>query len=302
MTVGPDSVRIAAAQYPIGEPASLAEWREKIARWVAEGAASGAELLVFPEYAAIEQAAAFGPEAKGDLARTLAVVSAEAGERVAFHVDLARRHNVHILVGSGPVATEDGRIVNAAQLVTPDGLVGEQEKLVMTPFEREWGVSPGGPPRVFDTRLGRIAIAICYDVEFPLLVRAFAEAGAEIVLVPSCTERRSGFNRVRISCLARALESTILTVQSPTVGDALWSPAVDRNCGAAGLYVPAEHDVSDTGILAEGRLDEPGWVVATADLARLRRLRSGGEMRNTIDWALQPGAGPAAAVELVSLT
>lgn len=301
MRIEPDSVRIAAAQYPIGEPATLAEWRDKIARWIADGAATGAELLVFPEYAAIEQAAAFGPEAKGDLARTLAVVSAEAGERVAFHADLARRHNVHILVGSGPVATEDGRIVNAAQLVTPEGLVGEQEKLVMTPFEREWGVSAGGPARVFDTRLGRIAIAICYDVEFPLLVRAYAEAGAEIVLVPSCTERRSGFNRVRIGCLARALESTILTVQSPTVGDALWSPAVDRNCGAAGLFVPAEHDVSDTGVLVEGRLDEPGWVVGAADLARLRRLRGGGEMRNTIDWALQPGAGPAASVELVSL-
>lgn len=302
MTYARDSLRIAAAQYPIGEPESLAEWREKIARWVADGAATGAELLVFPEYAAIEQAAAFGPAAKGDLARTLAVVSDEAGARVAFHVELARRHNVHILVGSGPVATENGRIVNAAQLVTPAGLVGEQEKLVMTPFEREWGVSPGGPPRVFDTLIGRIAVAICYDVEFPLLVRAFAEAGAEIVLVPSCTERRSGFNRVRTGCLARALESTILTVQSPTVGDALWSPAVDRNCGAAGLYVPAEHDVSDTGVLVEGRLDEPGWVVGTADLARLRRLRGGGEMRNTIDWALQPGAGPAAPVEVVDLS
>lgn len=301
MTTARDSLRIAAAQYPIGEPSNLAEWREKIARWVADGARTGAELLVFPEYAAVEQAAAFGPEVKTELARTLAVVSAEAGERVAFHVELARRHNVHILAGSGPVATEDGRIVNAAQLVTPDGLVGEQEKLVMTPFEREWGVAAGSPLRVFDTALGRIGIAICYDVEFPLLVRAMAEAGAEIVLVPSCTERRSGFNRVRTGCLARALENTILTVQSPTVGDALWSPAVDRNCGAAGLYVPAEHDVSDTGILVEGRIDEPGWVVGTADLARLRRLREGGEMHNASDWTLQPGAGPAAPVEVVSL-
>jgi predicted amidohydrolase len=301
VTGGRDIVRIAAAQYPIGEPASLAEWRDKVARWVAEGAATGAELLVFPEYAAIEQAAAFGAEAKSDLARTLAVVSAEAGARVAFHAELARHHDVHILVGSGPVATEDGRIVNAAQLVTPDGHVGEQEKLVMTPFEREWGISPGGPPRVFETALGRIAIAICYDVEFPLLVRSMTEAGAEIVLVPSCTERRSGFHRVRTGCLARALESTVLTIQSPTVGDALWSPAVDRNCGAAGLYVPAEQGVSDTGILVEGRLDEPGWVVGTADLARLRRLRDGGEMRNSADWALQPGAGSTARVEVVSL-
>lgn len=294
-------IRIAAAQYPIGEPASLEEWRTKIARWVAEGAATGADLLVFPEYAAIEQAAAFGDDVKGDLAATLEAVSRAAGERVAFHVELAREHGVHILVGSGPVRREDGLIVNAAQLVTPSGSVGEQEKLIMTPFEREWGISPGGPPRVFATELGQIAIAICYDSEFPLLVRAMAEAGATIVLVPSCTERISGYHRVRTGCMARALESTIATVQSPTVGDALWSPAVDHNAGAAGLYVPAEQGVSDTGVIVEGTLDKPGWVVGDIDLARLARVRASGEMHNYGDWALQPGATDVAEVELVSL-
>ena len=92
--------------------------------------------------------------------------------------------------------------------------------------------------RVFETALGRIGVAICYDSEFPLLARALTEAGAEIVLVPSCTERVSGYYRVRTGAMARALENTIATVMSPTVGDALWSPAVDRNAGAAGIFVP----------------------------------------------------------------
>lgn len=295
------TIRIAAAQYPIDEPASLDEWRSKIERWVAEGAATGAELLVFPEYAAIEQAAAFGDAVKGDLAATLAKVAEQAGERVALHAALARRHNVHILAGSGPVLTEAGQYVNAAQLITPDGGIGEQEKLIMTPFERDWGISPGGPPRVFETKLGRVAVAICYDCEFPLLVRAFAEAGAELVLVPSCTERMSGYHRVRTGCMARALENTVATVQSPTIGDALWSPAVDHNAGAAGLFVPAEHGVSDTGVIAEGVPNVAGWVVGEVDLARLRQLRATGEMRNYADWSHQPGAGPAAPVETVSL-
>ena len=94
---------------------------------------------------------------------------------------------------------------------------------------------------MFDTTLGRIGVAICYDSEFPLLVRAMAEAGAEVVLVPSCTERISGYHRVRTGARARALENQIATVVSPTVGDALWSPAVDHNVGAAGIYVPSEH-------------------------------------------------------------
>ena len=85
-----------------------------------------------------------------------------------------------------------------------------------------------------------IGMNICYDSEFPLLARAMAEAGAELLLVPSCTERVSGYHRVRTGARARALENQIAAMVSPTVGDALWSPAVDRNTGAAGIYVPSE--------------------------------------------------------------
>ncbi len=293
---------VASAQYPIGQPASLDAWEDKIADWVAQGAATGAQLLVFPEYAAIEQAACFGPEVYSDLQKTLYTVAELAAARVRLHLDLAKQHGVHILVGSGPVLKSDGRFVNAAQLVTPGGLVGEQEKIIMTPFERDWGIAGGSPLRVFDTALGKIAVLICYDSEFPLLARALAEAGAEVVLVPSCTERVSGFHRVRTGSMARALENTIATVQSPTVGDALWSPAVDKNEGSAGIYVPSEHGVSDTGVLAEGPLSVAQWVTASIDLERLKRVRETGEMRNYADWSTQPGAAPLAQpVEIVSL-
>lgn len=298
----PAKLKIAAAQYPIGQPATLHDWQDKIAHWVAKGAATGAELIVFPEYAAIEQAACFGIEVYGDLAKTLHKVAEIAGERVAFHVELAKEHDVAILVGSGPVLRADGRYVNAAQLVLPSGAVGEQDKLVMTPFERDWGMVAGTTVRVFDTALGRIGIAICYDSEFPLLVRAMAEAGADVVLVPSCTERVSGYHRVRTGSMARALENTIATVQSPTVGDAPWSPAVDFNVGAAGIYVPPEQGVSDDGVLAAGKLNAAEWVTATVDLARLKLVRETGEMRNFSDWPLQPGAPQTpVTVEVVCL-
>lgn len=293
---------VAAAQYPIGEPRSLAEWDAKITTWVAAGAATGAKLLVFPEYAAIEQAAASGPEVSGDLNRTLAAVADLAGHRVALHLALAKQYGVYILVGSGPARVSSEAFVNAAQLVTPAGSVGVQEKLIMTPFERDWGVSPGATARVFDTEIGQIGIAICYDSEFPLLVRAMAEAGAEYLLVPSCTERVSGFHRIRAGAAARALENQFAVVTSPTVGDALWSPAVDRNCGSACVFVPPDALMSDTGVIAEGPLNEPVWVTGEIDFARLRKLRSSGEMRNFADWAVQPGAGPLAAkVEAIKL-
>jgi predicted amidohydrolase len=193
--------------------------------------------------------------------------------------------------------------VNAARLFAPSGRIGVQEKLIMTPFERDWGVSGGTGLKVFETALGCIGIAICYDSEFPLLVRAQAEAGAEIVLVPSCTEFVSGYHRVRTAALARALENTCVTVLSPTVGDALWSPAIDRNAGAAGVFVPADHSFSDTGVLAEGALNRPQWVHAEVDLARLAGIKAAGEMRNSTDWPLQPGAVPLAQqAEVVALS
>ncbi|MEI9900484.1 MAG: nitrilase-related carbon-nitrogen hydrolase [Hyphomicrobium sp.] len=208
------TLKVASAQYPIDQPATLELWRDKIAHWVAEGAATGAEVLVFPEYAAIEQAAALGETVYSDLDATLKAVAELEPDRVALHLELAAKHGVHILVGSGP-SRKGASYVNAAQLVTPKGSVGVQEKLIMTPFETDWGISAGTEARVFDTALGLVGINICYDSEFPLLARAMAEAGTELLLVPSCTERISGYHRVRTGSRARALENQIAAVVSP---------------------------------------------------------------------------------------
>lgn len=169
------SLRIAAAQYPLEALATLGACRDKLGRWVAEAAGDGAQLLVFPEYGAMEYAAAAGASIAGDLAASLAAVSDALGPMDEAHSELTRRHGVHILAASGPSARAGGRIVNAARLFSPAGKVGVQEKLIMTPFERDWGISGGTALRVFDTALGRIGVAICYDSEFPLVVRAQAD-------------------------------------------------------------------------------------------------------------------------------
>src|SRR4029078_4024753 len=122
----------------------------------------------------------------------------------------------------------------------------------MTPLETDWRLSAGTQARVFDTVLGLVGINICYDSEFPLIARAMAEAGAELLLVPSCTERVSGYHRRRTGSRARALENQIAAVVSPTVGDALWSPAVDKNTGSAGIYAPPPPTVSGPGTLSHG--------------------------------------------------
>jgi predicted amidohydrolase len=283
------TVCIAAAAYPLDALPTLGAVEDKIARWVTEAADRGAELLVFPEYGAMELAAPAGEAVCADLQASLAAVSDAMPRIDAAHADLARRHRVHILAGSGPRIGANGRYRNTARLFAPSGNAGAQDKLVRTPFEHDWGIVSGEAAQVFDTTLGRIGVAICYDSEFPLLVRAMVEAGAEIILVPACTELVSGYHRVRTAALARALEGTCATVVSPTVGTSTWSPAIDYNSGAAGIYVPAEAGISDTGVIAEGTLNAPGWVHGTVDLAALARLADTGEMRNRADWAHQPG-------------
>ena len=299
---GPSQVRVAAAQYPIERPVSLEAVVDKLAQWIADAAAGGADIVVFPEYGAMEIAGVCDDAIAGDLARSLAAVADRLAEVDRQLARLAQRHAIHVLAPSGPSRRADGRYVNAARLFSPSGRMGVQEKMIMTPFEHGWGVVAGGSLRVFDTALGRIGVLVCYDGEFPLLARAQVEAGARLLLVPSCTERLSGYHRVRTGAQARALENTVAAVTSPLIGEAPWSPAVDHNTGAAGVYVPAEAELSATGVLAEGRLDEPGLVHATIDMARLWHLREAGEMHNAADWSLQPGAAKALpAADVVDL-
>ena len=302
MTAPARTIRIAAAAYRLEGFATLGAIEDKIARWVAEAAGAGADVLMFPEYGAMELASPAGEAVCADLHASLAAVSDALPRIDAVHADLARRHRVHILAGSGPRRGSDGGYRNTARLFAPAGKFGGQDKLIRTPFERDWGLVAGDQLNVFETAIGRIGIAICYDSEFPLLVRAMVEAGAEIILIPACTELVSGYHRVRTAALARALEGACATAVSPTVGDSTWSPAVDYNSGAAGIYVPAEAGISDTGVVSEGTLNASGWVYGDVDLAALARLADTGEMRNRADWLNQPGGKLALPkAELVSL-
>lgn len=284
-------IPIAAAQYPIEDLKSWAAYHSKITRWVEEAAGQGARLLVFPEYGAMELAAIDGAETACDLSRSAAFVSDQAKRIASLHWDLAARFGVFILGASLPIENAPGRFRNVARLYGPQGGMGEQEKLIMTRFEAEaWVIEPGTQVRVFDTALGRIGIAICFDVEFPLIVRTMAEAGAEIILAPSCTASEHGYWRVRVGAQARALENQCVVVQSPTIGMVPGIAAVDENYGAAGIFGPPDKGFPPDGVLALGRRDVAQWVFAQIDRDAISRVRVEGEVLNFQRWRLQPGA------------
>jgi len=280
-------MKIATAAYPLDVLTSWGQYEDKLAHWVADAAVQGAELLVFPEYAAMELATLDGPEVAADLERSLFSVSEKLDEADRLHVRLAAEHNVHIVAGSGPAAT-DSRPVNRARLITPSGQVGVQDKQIMTRFEREeWGVIGGNALQVFETAIGKIGILICYDSEFPLLGRALPDC--DVICVPSVTETLAGYWRVRIGSMARALENQCITAMSSVVGAADWSDALGQSYGAGGIFCPPDRGFPPTGILGVREVNAPGWTVAEADMAQVAEVRADGIVLNRRDWQDQLG-------------
>lgn len=290
------TLRVAACEYPIDRPASWAAWEGKLRALCVAAAGLGAGLLVFPEYAGMELAALLPEEDGADLERSIRGLQPLREAYLAAHRELAVELGVTILAGSFPWES-GGVFVNRAWLCTPDGRTREQDKVVMTRFERElWHIHPGDKLRVFDIPGVRVGVLICYDSEFPLLARQLCEAGADVLLVPSCTDTEAGYHRVMLSCRARALEQQCFVVQSPTSGAAEWSPALDVNTGKAGVFTPVDITFPNDGVLACGAPAETApWLIADLPLARLASVRRHGQVRNAADWPEQLRVSAAVA-------
>lgn len=281
-------VKVAAAQYDIGFFSDWSQFADKLTQWVTEAVAEDAKLLVFPEYGSMELASLFGEAVYKDLTKQLHAMQQVYADWQDLHQQLSKQHDVMILASTFPVLQSDDTFRNRANLYGPDGLIDFQDKLIMTRFENEqWLIHAGQQIKVIDTDIGRIGINICYDSEFPLIANQQVKAGADLILVPSCTDTQAGFHRVRIGCQARALENQCYVVQSPTFGEARWSEAVDVNTGRASIYTPVDYGFPDNGILIEGAADKPGWVCADLDLAEIARVRQEGQVFNYRDWSLQ---------------
>lgn len=280
-------MKLAAAAYPLTWFDHFDDYAAHLGAWVAEAASQGAALLAFPEYGSMELSSLGGRKVAADLERGLHEVARWKPAVDALHAGLAAQHGVYILGASGPVFT-GARPVNRATLYGPAGVIGHQDKQIMTRFEREtWDVVAGRGLTLFDTALGKIGVLICYDSEFPLLSRALVEAGAEILLVPSCTDSLAGFTRVRVGSMARALENQCVVVHAPTVGLCDFCPAVDENIGAASIYGPPDRGFPPTGILAETHLNAARWAIAEVSLEAIREVRRDGGVLNHAHWSEQ---------------
>ncbi|WP_028695219.1 carbon-nitrogen hydrolase family protein [Pseudomonas cremoricolorata] len=281
-------IRLAACQYAIELLETWDAYAEHLQALCAEAVHGGAQLLLLPEYAGLVLSGQLPAAQRGDLHGSISGIQPLIPRWLALCEGIAREHGVYLQPGSLPVLDGDGRYRNRAWLFGPEGVLGHQDKLMMTRFEKEqWDISAGSGLKVFETALGRLGILICYDNEFPMLARRLAEQGADLILAPSCTDTEAGYHRVRIGAQARALENQIAVLQSPTVGLAPWSPALDENVGCAGLYVPPDYGMPADGVVAQSSIMSPAssqWLFTLLDIGAVRRVRDVGQVLIRRDW------------------
>ena len=189
--------------------------------------------------------------------------------------ELARKYHYYLIAGSHP-NLRDGLLYNTAFMFSPAGEVFSQDKIHLTRWEREkWDTTAGNKLHLFHTDFGSVGILICYDIEFPELARQVCEAGADLLFVPSSTDDRQGFWRVRYCAHARAIENQVYVAMTSTVGN-LPVEGLSMHYGQASILTPSDFGFSRDGIAAEGVVNMEQVVVADVDLDALAQNRLNG--------------------------
>src|SRR4051794_3860715 len=186
--------------------------------------------------------------------------------------ELARELKIYLHVGSLALRATPERAVNRSFLIAPDGgILASYDKIHMFDIELDGGESyresanyqPGETAVISNLPWGRIGLTICYDVRFPALYRALAEAGAAFISVPSAFTVRTGEAHWHTLLRARAIENGCFVLAAAQAG----RHESGRETYGHSLIVDPWGVV-----LAEGGV-EPGIVMAQIDPAKVVSAR-----------------------------
>lgn len=267
-------LRVSAVQYHLHTINSFQEFENQVVHYVKTAAEFKSDFILFPEFITTQLLSI--PE--NNAAQQISDLPKFTEQYHQLFSTLAKQTRTHI-IGGTHVIEDQGRLYNVAHLFYPDGRIGMQSKLHITPTEvEEWNITPGQGLQVFETSKGTIAVLTCYDIEFPEIVRMAKAMGADVIFCPSCTDDSHGFHRVRYSCHARTIENQVYVVTTGTVGSL---PTVDfmrANYGQAAVITPNDVPFPQRGILNEGDLNNDMIITADLDLDLLYEVREQGSV------------------------
>ncbi|MBV9205323.1 MAG: alpha/beta hydrolase [Actinobacteria bacterium] len=257
----PTVIAVAQLAVTVGEPDAN---RSAAAQAVAEAAASGARFVVLPELCDSGYVFASPGEARG--------LASPAGDSVTLRQwrSLAAQHGLVIVGGFCELGADD-RLYNSAALVDASGTravyrkahLWDTEKLVFTPGD--------APPPVVGTEAGRVAVMICYDVEFPEWVRLAALDGADLVAAP--------VNWPAAGRPAGERPAEVIKAQAAAATNGVFVALADRCRAERGVsWVSGSVIVGPDGYPLAGPVlaDQPAVLAAPCELPRARDKRISG--------------------------
>ena len=230
-----------------------------------DAAADGASLICLPEY--FSALSSDGPRL------TIEAFDESAHPALPAFSELARGHEIWVLLGSLPIAAPSGKMHNRSFLIGPGGeIVQRYDKIYLFDVELPGGeeylesetIEPGGELAVAELPWGKLGMSVCYDLRFPNLYRQLAWAGADFLAVPAAFTETSGRAHWHVLNRARAIEN----------GAFVFAPC---QCGehAGGARTYGHSLIVDPWgrVLADGGA-EPGIVMATIDPGEVTRTRA----------------------------
>ncbi len=273
-------IRLAVVQYMVRPINSFDEFTRQCEFYLDTANEYKTDFVLFPELFTTQLLSLVSNHPPGQAARKLAEFTPQY---LDFFTEMAVKYDVNIIGGSQFVL-EDENLYNVAYLFRRNGTLGQQEKIHITPSERRWwGVSPGRKVNVFDTDCGRIAMLICYDIEFPELVRVAAQKGAQIIFVPFNTDTRHGYLRVRHCALARCVENHVYVAVAGCTGNLPFVENSDIHYAQSAIFTPADAEFARDAIAAECNANIETMIIHDVDVEQLRRHKTSGSVQNWND-------------------
>jgi predicted amidohydrolase len=277
-----ETIRIACVQWRLDRVASFEAWAARFEQRVRIAADQGARFVLFPEYVTAEILSAQPHPLDGhaSIERSTALTPEIRG----LYRDCAMRHRIHVVGGSHLHRGADGVVRNTCFVALADGSLHARDKIHATPNERDaWGVAGADTADVIEADGVTFAVAICYDSEFPELVRHHVAQGAQVLFVPFFTDDRPGYLRVRYSCAARAVENQLYVALAGNVGIARDVHNLDACYARSAVLTPSDHGFARDGIAVEADPGVEAVVTADLDLRALAHARRAGTVRNLDD-------------------
>lgn len=191
-----------------------------LSRAITNAADRGAKMLFTPEMSGVLD---------GDRDRSAAVIRTEFEDRVLADVrEAAVTHGIWVQLGSLALLGEDGKRVNRAFVIDPQGeIVGRYDKMhlfdVDLPTGESWRESAiyragDAPVVVRNTPVGTLGLTICYDLRFPAIFERLAEAGAQTIAVPAAFTVPTGKAHWHVLLRARAIEAGLFVIAAAQSG------------------------------------------------------------------------------------